>query len=66
MLFIVVLALLVVIVGNDIRKALTRQEGQDSVELIFVKDGCSGYRFYDAWKPRYFVKCENATAEASE
>ncbi len=55
-------ALLTFIVGNDVHTALTRQEGQGSVELIFVKDGCFGYRFYDNRKAHYFVKCENTAA----
>lgn len=56
------LVLMVVLIGLDFYQKTCRKEGGASVEKIFVKDGCSAYRFYEAGHPRYFVKCEDAAA----
>lgn len=34
------------------------------VSLLFEKDGCKVYRFYDT-RTHYFVKCENSSSDST-
>lgn len=33
------------------------------VDLLFSKDGCNVYRFYDQGRSIYFVKCDNGNLQ---
>ena len=53
---------------NACYKDPMRTESTDNpevpVSLLFEKDGCKVYRFYDN-RSHYFVKCENSSATIS-
>ncbi len=39
----------------------TAHKGDFAVSKLFVQDGCTVYRFYDAGQLVYFTKCEGVT-----
>lgn len=60
---IALIAMLVLATGcaKNAERTETKGIGGFQVETLFNHDGCTVYRFEDAGRNRYFVKCENGS-----
>lgn len=62
-----VVVLLIVLSGCDVDPVSQSNTNNKEiqVDLLFTHDGCNVYRFNDGGNNHYFVKCRDATTQAT-
>ena len=49
--------------SKKIPKERTKTENDYQVDLLFIKDGCKVYKFYDNMRAIYFTNCPNSSIQ---